>query len=277
MGAVRLTFVASGATVLLDDVSLEKMDGDPTNTTVFRDEVVDALRTYRPGVLRFMASNSGFGNSVDNLLAPAEARLRAGYSAGSTEQDDEGYGLEEFLQLCAAVHADPWIVVPTGVSITEMQKLVQYLTTPVKGRAAWSARFGKIHLELGNEAWNGIFKGETIEYPDDYGHRVSVVYRAARQSPGFDAKRFDLIAGGQSAWPGRNKDILAHATGEDSLAIAPYLLGTVLPDASVDAIFGALFAQPEEQVTSGFIAQNIAAAKPVPVEVYETNMSTGGG
>ncbi len=43
-GPVRLTFTAANATVLLDDVSLEKMDGDATNTTVFRDEVVDTLR-----------------------------------------------------------------------------------------------------------------------------------------------------------------------------------------------------------------------------------------
>jgi hypothetical protein len=277
VGSVQLTFTATHATVLLDDVSLEPIDGDPTNKTVFRDAVVDALREYRPGVLRFMASNTGIGNNVANMLAPVGARLRAGYAPSSTEQQDVGYSIPEFLALCVTVHADPWIVVPTGTSEDEMRELVKYLSTPAQGRAAWSATFGRIHLELGNETWNGTYKGETIEYPDDYGHRVSVLFHAARQSAGFDAKRFDLIVGGQSAWPGRNTETLAHTKGADSLSIAPYLLGTTPPYASVDALFSALLAQPEQMLQGGVIAQNIATAKPLAVEVYETNIATGEG
>jgi hypothetical protein len=271
VGTVALTFSVTKATVLLDDVSLEAMDGDPANTTVFRDEVVDALRAYHPGVLRFMENDTGLGNSVGNLLAPAGARLRAGYGPWSTEQEDVGFGLPEFLALCAAVHADPWIVVPASVSAAEMQELVRYLVS------AWSAKFGRIHLELGNEEWNGVYKGETIEYPEDYGHRIGVIFRAARQSKGFEASKFDLIAGGQAAWPGRNQEILAHADAEDSLAIAPYLLHNIPAAASTDAVFGALFAQPEQMVREGEIAQNIQVAKPVAVNFYETNLHTTEG
>jgi hypothetical protein len=277
VGTVALTFSVTKATVLLDDVSLEAMDGDATNTTVFRDAVVDALRAYHPGVLRFMENDTGLGNGVGNLLAPAGARLRAGYGPWSTEQEDVGFGLPEFLALCATVHADPWIVVPASVSAGEMQELVRYLALPIKGRAAWSATFGKIHLELGNEEWNGVYKGETIEYPEDYGHRIGVIFRAARQSKGFNAAKFDLIAGGQGAWPGRNHEILTHADAEDSLAIAPYLLHNIPAAASTDAVFGALFAQPEQMVREGEIAQNLeivkhAAAKPVALTFYETNL-----
>jgi len=269
IGAVRLSFTATGATLLLDDVSLEAIDGDATNTTVFRDEVVDALRAYHPGVLRFMESDTGLGNTVENLIAPVGARVRAGYQPSSVEQMDVGYGLPEFLTLCEAVHADPWIVVPAAVSAGEMQELVQYLASK------WSAKFGRIHLELGNEEWNGVYKGETIEYPEEYGHRAGVIFGAARASKGFDAKRFDLIAGGQAAWPGRNHEILTHASDEDSLAIAPYMLHDVPAGASVDAIFGALFAQPEAMVRDeGVIAENIALAKPHAVDVYETNLHT---
>lgn len=266
VGAVRLTFTATDATVLLDDVSLERVDGDATNMTAFRDEVVDALRAYHPGVLRFMESDTGLGNTVENLIAPVGARVRAGYSPSSVEQTDVGYGLPEFLALCEAVHADPWIVVPAAVSAGEMQELVSYLGT------RWSAKFGRIHLELGNEQWNGVYKGETIEYPEEYGHRAAVLFRAARQSKGFDAKKFDLIAGGQAAWPGRNHEILTHASGEDSLAIAPYLMHDIPAGVSADAVFGALFAQPEAMVREGEIAENIALAKPHAVDVYETNL-----
>jgi len=282
VGTVALTFAVTHATVLLDDVSLEAMDGDPANTTVFRDEVVDTLRAYHPGVLRFMENDTGLGNNVENLIAPAGARLRAGFGPWSTEQEDVGYGLPEFLALCATVHADPWIVVPASVSAGEMQELVRYLVS------GWSAKFGKIHLELGNEEWNGVYKGETIEYPEDYGHRIGVIFRAARQSKGFEASKFDLIAGGQAAWPGRNQDILAHADGEDSLAIAPYLLHNIPANASTDAVFGALFAQPEQMVREGQIAQNLqvtkqavtkpqALAKPVALTFYETNLHTTEG
>ncbi len=281
-GPVRLTFTAANATVLLDDVSLEKMDGDPANTTVFRDEVVSTLRAYRPGVLRFMASNTGFGNSVENLLAPAEARKRAGYSAWSTEQTDEGYGLEEFLQLCAAVHADPWVVVPTGVSTAEMQQLVKYFASPAKGHAAWTTKFGRIHLELGNETWNSIYKGETIEYPEDYGHRVSAVFHAARQTTGYDARKFDLMAGGQSGWTGRNQSILQGMENADTFTVAPYLLHDIPASASTDAIFSALFAQPQMMDEGGVTSQNRALAKQVPAKpldlsIYETNLHSTEG
>jgi len=279
VGPVRLMFTAANATVLLDDVSLQRVDGDATNTTVFRDAVVDALRAYHPGVLRDMQSSMMLGSSVANLLAPPEARVRAGYSVWLSEQTDVGYGLPEFLALCALVHADPWIVVPAGASTHEMRELVEYLTAPAKDRAAWSATFGKIHLELGNEAWNGAYKGATIEYPEEYGHRVGVMFRAARQSAGFDAKKFDLIAGGQAAWAGRNHEILAHAEGVDSLAIAPYMLHTIPASASTDAVFSALFAQPEQFVAGGIIAQNLAVAreKRIGTSFYEENLHSTEG
>jgi hypothetical protein len=272
IGPVKLAFAAVNATVLLDDVRLEAVAGEAVNKTVFRDEVVDALRAYHPGVLRFMASSTGLGSSVANMLAAPEARVRAGYSPWQAEQTDVGYGLPDFLQLCATIHADPWVVVPAGASVREMRELVEYLA------ATWSGKFGRIHLELGNETWNGAYKGESIEYPEDYGHRVAVMFRAARQSKGFDAKKFDLIAGGQAAWAGRNKDILMHADGAmDSMAIAPYLLHDVPAGASTDAIFGALFAEAEQMSAGGQIAQNIAAVKPAALEIYETNLHTTEG
>ncbi len=228
-----------------------------------------------------MASDTGCGNSVENLLAPAEARKRAGYSAWSTEQTDEGYGLAEFLQLCAAVHADPWVVVPTAVSVSEMQELVEYLSAPAKGRAAWTAKFGRIHLELGNETWNSVYKGETIEYPEEYGHRVGGdVSRGAAERRDIDAKRFDLMAGGQSGWPGRNQQILRmRMANADTLAVAPYLLHDIPAGASTDAIFGALFAQPERWSEGGVIAQNLAVAraKRIGTSIYEDEPAQHGG
>jgi len=279
-GAVRLKFDAAQATVLLDDVSLECVDGDATNMTAFRDEVVQALRELRPGVLRDMQALT-LGDSVKNLLAEPMARQREGYSAWRTEATDTGYGLPEFLQLCAAVKADPWITMPATMSAREVKDLMDYLTTPVKGRAAWSAQFGVIHLEFGNETWNTIFRGASMEYPEDYGHRASVIFSAVRASKGYSAKRFDLLAGGQTGWVGRTQEILKHTEGADSLAMAPYLMHDVGEHADTAAIFGALLAEPEMFVRNGMVAQNMAAAadrkQPMAASIYEENLHSTEG
>ena len=105
IGTVDLAFNVVGAEVLLDDVSLAA-DGSPTNTTAYRDEVVEALRDLHPGVLRYLDGDH-LGSSIDNMIAPAFARVRAGYSEGSSQQNMIPVGLPEFLKLCQVVDAEP--------------------------------------------------------------------------------------------------------------------------------------------------------------------------
>ncbi len=59
------------------------------------------------------------GDTLDNLIADPFGRQRAGYLASSVGQYDISYGLPEFLQLCAAVGAEPWFVVPSTFSTSE--------------------------------------------------------------------------------------------------------------------------------------------------------------
>ncbi|HEY0306629.1 MAG TPA: hypothetical protein VGB94_00560, partial [Acidobacteriaceae bacterium] len=232
--------------------------------------------------LRFMQSASAMGSTVDNLLAEPGARVREGYSAWMSEQTDVGYGLPEFLELCVAVKADPWIVVPAGVSAGEMRRLVEYLGVAGKEHPAWSARFGRIHLEMGNEAWNSLYKGASIEEPEAYGHRTAVLFRVARQSAGFDAKKFDLMIGGQGGWHERNQQMVAHTDSVETLTVAPYLLHDVPGSANADAVFGALLAQPElfaAMNPQGMVAQNMAVAKraSLGLSIYEENLHSTEG
>src|SRR5574337_1254666 len=60
-------------------VSLTRTNGDPTNTTAFTDAVVNALLSYRPGILRMLTDQ--FGDSLDNQIAPPFGRQRSGYSS----------------------------------------------------------------------------------------------------------------------------------------------------------------------------------------------------
>ena len=206
VGAVEAGFTVTGASILLDDVELEKIDGDPTNRTAFRDEVVTTLKELRPGVLRLMSSHAELGSTVDNLLAPPLARQRPGYSIWSTTMEDIPVGIPEFLELCQEVSAEPWIVAPTAMSPQEARKLAEYLAggpetaggaLRVAGgrREPWTRAFRTIHIELGNETWNGIFTGETMEDAAAYGRRADRVFTAFRSAAGDDGGRFDLVVG----------------------------------------------------------------------------------
>lgn len=295
-GNVALTFELREAAALLDDVELSSAARPPANPTAFRDEVVAALRELHPGVLRYMDNGPSFGSSLDNLLAPQFARERAGASTQQTTQEDVAIGLAEFLTLCEAVHADPWITLPAGFSPSEAARLIEYLsgpaTTAYGGRRAaggharpWTASFGTIHLELGNEQWNArSFAGAAINDPKAYAQRAAEVFHAARTSPYFDRARFDLVMGSWLAVPWWTEQELAAAGGAaDTVAVAPYLFSEFNSAPNIEGTFGPMFAQPEamDSRDAGLMQQQARAARtaahPARLAVYETNLGTAAG
>ncbi|HZT29602.1 MAG TPA: hypothetical protein VFA33_06965 [Bryobacteraceae bacterium] len=288
IGPVQVEFTANGSNVLLDDVSLVQTDSSPANHTVFRDAVVSTLLALHPGVLRYWGGQ--LGETLNNQLTPQFGRMRAGYSAYSTEMDDIQYGLHDFLELCQAVSAEPSYVVPITFSVREMQNLIQYLAGPTSTpygalRAAlghpqpWTTVFPAIHLEFGNEAWNSTFKGGNMEYPVPYGNRASELYQAARNTPGYDPARFDLVLGGQAVNVGLNQQIVAASTAHDTLTLAPYQMNQVDSYSTIEDLFGPTFAEPEEiSAPTGYMGQNAAmlqgATTPTRLSVYEVNLNT---
>jgi hypothetical protein len=298
--SVGLKFSTVGQdSFLMDDVSLTQTDSDPSNTTAFRDPVVSTLETLNPGVLRFWAGQ--LGDSLDNLIADPYGRQRAGYLAWYTSQEDISYGLPEFLRLCAVIGAEPWFVIPTTFTTTDAANLIEYLagssSTPYGAKRAargnpapWTLSFSRIHLEFGNEAWNGQFKGGTIEYPEPYGQRAHAIFAAMRANPSYTAAAFDLVLGGQAVSPARNRDIQNNCNNNDSFALAPYMMNTVNAFSDNEELFGSTFAEPEalesphgvaEGVSGGLMYLNQQAIQssshPVPLLVYETNLSTLSG
>jgi len=297
-GSIMLRFGTAGdGAFLLDDVSLTEENTDPGNPTEFRDAVVATLKTLRPGVLRFWANQ--LGETLDNLIAPAFGRQRSGYTAWYREPSGISYGLHEFLQLCEAIGADPWFVVPSTFSPAEAANLIQYLAGPATSpygakraarghAAAWTGSFRKIHLEFGNEAWNGILKGGNIEYPEPYGQRAQAIFEAMRNEPTFERSSFDLVLGGQAEWPGRNASIQNNCNNNDSFALATYMMGTVDSYSSTESLFGPTFAEPEAFARPDGVAENVkgggmlfqdekairSSTHPVPLAIYETNLST---
>ena len=285
---VEAGFSVTGGSLLLDDVDLERTDGDLANRTAYRDDVVETLKELHPGVLRLMASNAGLGSTIDNLLAPPLARQRSGFHLWYGSVEDIPMGIPEFLELCREVGADPWIVAPTAMSLEEARTLTEYLAGGPETRGGamraaqgrrepWTQAFGTIHIELGNETWNSVFRGETMEDPSAYGQRANMVFTAMRSAAGAEAGRFDLIVGTQAVYAGRNGAILAAAPQANSLAFAPYLMFSVTQWANDDQLYGPLLAEPEEMSRDGIVTQAQASAGGRQLAVYEVNLHTTEG
>jgi alpha-L-arabinofuranosidase len=242
-----------------------------------------------------MDSGTSFGSSIDNIIAPAFARKRTGWSLVTTSQEDIPIGLNDFLQLCQTLGTEPWYSMPAGTSPKEAKHLIEYLagssTTPYGAKRAasgqiapWTSVFPIIHLELGNEQWNGpTFYGASIYDAAAFGQRASDVYAAARSSAAYNAAKFDLILGSFAVVPSWTKQQLANSAGYDSVAVAPYLFNEFNDASSNEAIFGPMFAEPEmiDSTPSGFMAQQSKAAKeashPATLAIYEVNLSSTQG
>lgn len=287
-GTVQLVFSVAGSTVELDDVSLDQTNSSASNPTPWRDDVVNALKELNPGTIRMMASGAALGSDIPNQLQVPFARYREGFNTGNTSATGISYGIHEFLQLCAVVKADPWITIPTATTPQEMTDLIEYLTGTggdsfsalriARGQSQpWTTVFNKVHLELGNETWNGDFKGEAMTYPA-YPLWANQVFGAARATSGFQASKFDLILSGWAAAPGYDGGMLPSSTQHDSFDIAPYLLYSANNEAQ-STMFGALFAEPEMYDSpGGEVYQSMAvaagASRPTGLSVYEANLGT---
>jgi len=288
IGAVQIHFVIEGGAALLDDAAFTE-SASPDNPTAFRNAVVTRLRELQPGILRYMDSGTDFGSSFDNFLAPPFARQRTGYSENAVEPSDIPIGLHEFLVLCQAIKAEPWFTMPIGFTQTEMSNLIEYLSAPetkpygakraaLGQTAPWTTVFPIIHLELGNEEWNGTFAGEAILDPKAYATRVSQIFAAARSTPLYDAHKFDLIMDGWNASPSFNEQELQVNTHADTFDIAPYIFDSFNDSSTREAIFGPMFAEPEAQDSrpTGTVVKNaqLAAKYGMKLAIYEVNLGT---
>jgi hypothetical protein len=277
IGIAQLEFDTVGAgSVYLDDVSLVQTGTDPTNTTVFRDSVVNALEELHPGVMRFWFNQ--LGETLDNMLAPQFGRQRSTYSDQTSDTGYIEYGLTEFLQLAQRVGADPWVVIPITLSNAEASNLIDYLagsTSTVYGakRAAagqtapWTSVFNTIHLEFGNEAWDTIFNGGNMTNGTAYGTRAQSIFGIMRNNSAYKASSFDLIVNGWASDSkydaGLNTSIQSAVSNNDSFADAPYMMYTVNDPgttgaALIENLFGSEFAEAEAFVTNSGTAEGIA-------------------
>jgi len=286
--------IQADSEVLLDDIVVEKLDGD-TNPTVFRDAVVRALKSLqgeggRNGVLRYWAGQ--LGDTVDNQLRPRIERKVHTKAAAVLRNVDraEGagthsaYALHEFLELCDLLDMEPWYCTPGAVDEAEMRDLIEYLAgdqaTPYgkiragRGRREpWTDAFPLIHLEIGNEGWNRVFHGGGIERPVKYVENANIVFAAALASPHYREGKFRFHLGTQSGGTYAWRPAFRAAIKGLYVSVAPYITDTL--DATGPTLWQQALAEPEQATTvrsAGATAAAVEEANPaLGLSVYEVN------
>lgn len=281
-------FEATGGEVLLDDVEIW-MDGD-TNPTAFRDDCVEALKTFRPGVLRYLQMG---GNTVENCLRPPlrahSFTSRRSHKPGALERHNKTpYSLHEMYELCEHIGCEPWYSLPGTLNIEEIRNFTEYLAGPTDTRFGkmradlghpkpWTHVFARIHVEFGNEAWNnaGPYQVGGFNGPD-YWHDLIA---AGKASPHYKPS-IVFHAAGQASYSGRNAGIIKNAPNADRFGVAPYIIQSLSDEQLTtldtdEKLFRWALAWPIWRATNpdGAMYQNDEIMKQAGVEmsVYEVN------
>ena len=272
--------------LLVDDLEV-KMVGDK-NPTAFRDEIVTALKSYNPGVIRKLQMG---GNTLESTIMPRLKSYRGTYNfyskVGSEEiRSLQSYGLHEFYELAEYVGSEPWFSLPGTMTQEEMAQFIEYLAAPAtvgwgKRRAElghpipWTDSLRKIHVEIGNEAWNTFFQGSGFNGAD-YWHDL---FATAKDSPYYH-ENIILHAAGQkySSWMANR--ILTNTPNADRYAIAPYQLhtlnqGDVELFQNDEELFSWLFARSLYEIDNSMLGhKEVMNDTGVEYSIYEINHHT---
>ncbi|WP_198152100.1 Ig-like domain repeat protein [Granulicella tundricola] len=311
-GPVDVDFEAQSGAVLLDNVSFQKTSGvDPTNTTVFRDELLNTLKAHCAGAslsgvpceLRDWAGENA--EEIDNSIKPMFERSPSLPGASYDYPPNGGtgslsVGLEEFLQLCKAINAEPYYTLPETTGPEDGGKWIEYLngavSTPYGAKraangqtASWLSVFPTIHLPMGNENWNEGATGQGLGYrvdaPDyyyDYSVDAAGVWATMRGSASWPAggTGIDLVLGFQDGNANYGVTEAMARANPNSAELAPYTqayIGDVTP---VTSLWNPLFYEVVANTTNPdttFYQQGTAIKSHGKLNVYEFDNGTSQG
>ena len=269
----RIGVTLSG--VELEDAFQRQSKSRGLNPSVFREELVSALKELHPGTIRMEFPD--LGQQLAAKFSVSGATVSGKPASGSE------YGLGEFLQLCAETGSDPWLRIPSGTTPEQMREVVEYLSD--SGSDDWSAAriaagqsepwtqvFGKIHVELGNES-SGVTTPERME-AGVYAGRANADFGAARQTAGFNSSKFDLMLSGAGVSAEWSSAVLGQAREQDSVAIAADL-SLRGAGASEAELYGALLAEPEAMDSAGGMVPREVAGLAGFSSVREMSVNVG--
>jgi alpha-L-arabinofuranosidase len=167
----------------------------------FRKDVLDAVRRLRPPVLRWPGGNFVSGYHWTDGIGPKERRPRRMELAWHTEESNR-FGTDEFMALCAAVGAEPYLCVNMGTgTMDEAQAWLEYCNGT--GDTEWANRrranghdapYGVRYWGLGNEMYGPWQIGQ--KSAEDY---VKQARQWAKVLSWIDPS-IELVSCGESGW-----------------------------------------------------------------------------
>jgi len=221
---LMVSFGVSGGEIVLDD--MEMWGEGYTNPSPYVDEIVEALKLFKPGILR-MGTMHGPG-LADYLQTPID---QAAYTKYHEPNVPIGSNVrpcmrDQFL-LCEYLQCEARVSTPGTIYVHEMDLLMEYLGAPSdKGMGRlrakqghpkpWTETLSRIHIQFGNEAWlfGGGYNG-----PDFWKDLID----RAKKSPYYDPKKIIFHAGGKATSAAWNIPAMNNCPNADCLTIAPYM------------------------------------------------------
>ncbi|MGA2350887.1 MAG: chitobiase/beta-hexosaminidase C-terminal domain-containing protein, partial [Terracidiphilus sp.] len=278
-GIAQVGIKVTGGSVYLDNVSFEKVNTNPSNTTILRDEVIQTLQTFygpsigsNPGMFRYWVNQNAetMSNWTQPDYAHAPTSSGAGYFVGPGGAGSVNLSLEDYLIICQLLNAQPYMVVPVTFSTADAANLIEFLASPstttygarraaLGQEAPWTSVFSSIHLSFCNECWNGSsFSGQSLpdrtsqpnsEYYYDYSVRARDIYAAMRADSYYTQSAFDLVMNAQTAVNFSADAAIARAH-PDSIEIEDYTYGNVNSFSTDAELWGPAMVDPWEKVTN---------------------------
>jgi hypothetical protein len=233
-GIVRITIAGANAKVNLDDLKLIDLSDQIAPGNPLSKEVVDLVKEYGFGTIRFWHANL-MPARLDDLIGDPAARPTVISPWGTYSPQ---LGLPEMLELAKETGTTPWIVLPTTWSTTEIHNLMEYLGGAVTTKygairaadghpGSWFADLPAIKLEAGNEQWNGTFAPYYYRSFDGYFSRAQEMFHAFKTDPLYAANgaKLKLIVGGWQGVPWFTEHALAGVPDADAVDVGAYTNG----------------------------------------------------
>ena len=260
-GPLELSFEVRAGDALIDDVFLGEAVAGAGG---FRRAAVEMLRRIRPGYLRDWQGQ--LADTFDNRIADASARRPTRHRPGEAEIIYH-YSLPEFLELCAAVGAKPWVVAPPLMNGGDWRRMGELLAA-----AARRHGFDQILVEFGNENWNELFRPAGFMAAQTHAAVADRAFAQLRLGAGGYGGLVPVVNAqfvNAASWR-----TLASLTREaQRIAVAPYFLYR-LDQGSEQQAVAAAFEDAVAPLRAGIAAP---AALGKSVAVYEVNFHTTEG
>jgi hypothetical protein len=260
-GPLELSFEVRAGDAVVDDAYLGEAEAAGGG---FRSATVATLRRLRPGYLRDWQGQ--LADTFDNRTADPSARRPTRHRSGDAELIYH-YSLPEFLALCAAVGARPWVVAPPLMGGEDWRRLGVAIAD-----AARRHGFDEVLVEFGNENWNELFRPAGFMSVDTH---AAVADRAFAQLQ-FGAGSYRGIVpvvNAQFVNPASWRKLASRSREAKRIAVAPYFLYRLDQTSDQQAV-AAAFGDALSPLREGAAAP---AALGKQVAVYEVNFHTTHG